>query len=85
MAVNISKIFGNEDSIVFDDSYSDGQYKKTADNSELLRLLPDFKFTKLKDGLHSVIKYFITNYDTLRVGQIDTKYKNLWKPEWDFE
>jgi len=52
--------------IDYDTSYSDGQYKKTATHTELLKYLPDFKFTNLDTGLSETITYFINNYDTIR-------------------
>lgn len=50
----------------YDTSFSDGQLKKTVSSNELLRYLPDFKFTPLKNGLHDTINFFIENYDTVR-------------------
>lgn len=53
--------------VVFDKSYSDGQYKKTASSFELKKYLPDFEFTDLKSGLRSTIRYFNTNFQNLRI------------------
>lgn len=36
--------------LIFDTSKADGQYRKTADNSKLMKLLPDFQFTPLNQG-----------------------------------
>lgn len=83
VATTIANLFGVEDSMIFDSTYSDGQHKKTADNSKFMSLLPSFKFTKLKHGLAAVIPYFIENYNNLRIGKINER--NLWKPNWDFE
>lgn len=58
----INKHFDNQ--IVFNQEYSDGQYKKTADNSKLNFL--NFKFTELEEGIDSTVKWFIENYDTIR-------------------
>ena len=41
----IADVFSYKERIVFDDSYSDGQYKKTVSNAKLLELIGDFKFT----------------------------------------
>jgi GDP-L-fucose synthase len=62
----INSHFGNE--IVFNQSYSDGQYRKTADNSKLKKLLKkvNFEFTDLKDGISQSVNFFITNRDNLR-------------------
>ena len=50
----------------YDSSFSDGQLKKTASNSELLKYLPDFKFTPLNVGLKETIDFFIENYNSVR-------------------
>lgn len=35
----------------FDSSKADGQYKKTASNAKLMKLLPNFKFTPFEEGI----------------------------------
>jgi GDP-L-fucose synthase len=45
---------------------SDGQYKKTADNTKLRTYLPDFKFQNFEKGIDNCIDWFIDNYHTLR-------------------
>ena len=52
--------------IEFDSSYSDGQFKKTADNSKLMNLLSDFKFKKIENGIKNAVHWFIKNYDICR-------------------
>ena len=52
--------------IEFDSSYSDGQYKKTADNSKLKKLIKDFEFTKFEDGIEKSVNWFIENYSICR-------------------
>lgn len=71
----IAKEFDYEHMLDFDASYSDGQYKKTANNTKLKKVLekiqnePEiksgskFKFTPLSEGLPNTIKWFIENYD----------------------
>lgn len=47
--------------VIFDTNRSDGQFKKTASNDKLLKLLPDFKFTPFKEGkaiYYSAIKVY---------------------------
>jgi GDP-L-fucose synthase len=51
--------------ILFDDSFSDGQYRKTADNSKLKKLV-DFEFIDLNTGIKNTIDWFTKNYNTLR-------------------
>ena len=59
----INSYFGNE--LVFNKEYSDGQYRKTADNS-LLTSQFNFEFTDLNKGIEKTVKWFIENYNTLR-------------------
>ena len=59
----------------FDTSFSDGQYKKTANNTKLKKVLeniknnknnnnlPQFEFTPLIQGLSKTVKWFIVNYN----------------------
>lgn len=66
VATMIAEQFDYVDHITFDASYSDGQYKKTADNSKFKTLAPDFEFQSLDTGIADTVNYFIDNYDTLR-------------------
>jgi GDP-L-fucose synthase len=63
----ICSIFNFTGSIEYDASFSDGQYKKTASSSELLRYLPNFKFTSISSGLENTIRFFNENGDYLRL------------------
>ena len=49
--------------VSFDNSKPDGQYKKTADNTILMSLHNDFKFTSISDGIKKSVAWFIVNYD----------------------
>lgn len=62
----IARSYDYEDNIIFDDSYSDGQFKKTANNSKLMNLIKEFNFTKIDDGIKSSVNWFIKNYDNCR-------------------
>ena len=62
----ISEYFGISDRLVFDTNLSDGQYKKTADNSRLIETIGDFTFTPLKQGLKETIDWLVENYDKAR-------------------
>lgn len=66
VAIAISKAFNYENNILFDTQYSDGQYKKTADNSLLMKYKSNFKFTSFKDGVAKSVKWFIDNYNKCR-------------------
>lgn len=52
--------------LIFDTSKADGQFKKTADNSKLMRLHPEFRFTPIRDALRETCLWFKENYDVLR-------------------
>ena len=58
----IHTLFENKNPILFDESFSDGQYKKTADNNKLKKLIKDFNFTSINTGLRNTIDWFIQNY-----------------------
>ena len=62
----IAAEFDYEDRIVFNSDYSDGQYKKTANNAKFLSLNPGFKFTNFKVGIRDAVDFFIENYNTCR-------------------
>ena len=55
----IAQNYDYEDKIVFDASYSDGQYKKTVTNAKLRELVGEFAFTSIKDGIAETVKWFI--------------------------
>ena len=66
VATLIAQELDYEDKMVFDTSFSDGQYKKTADNSKLLSLCPEVDFTPIQCGIKQTVEWFTTNYDSVR-------------------
>ena len=54
------------DNIVFDSGFSDGQHRKTADNSKLIKHFGRFEFTELKTGIEETVRWFQNNYNKLR-------------------
>jgi GDP-L-fucose synthase len=66
IATLIAKNYEYEDMMEFDDSFSDGQYKKTADNSKLINLYPDFHFTTVETGIKNSVQWFKDNIDKCR-------------------
>jgi len=58
--------FNFKGKVIFDKTKPDGQIRKPSDNSKLKSYLPDFKFTKIEDGLRETINWFIKNYETAR-------------------
>jgi len=57
----IAKEF-NVTNIKYDTSFSDGQYRKTVDNSKMIK----FEFTPINIGISETINWFNTNYETCR-------------------
>ena len=65
IARQIAKSYDYENMIEFDSTYSDGQYKKTADNSKLINLY-SYKFIKIEEGIKNSIIWFKDNYNNCR-------------------
>ena len=63
MIVDIMEFKGN---IKWLSDKPDGQYRKPADNSKLMSIIPEFEFTPLEVGLQETIQWFITNYENTR-------------------
>lgn len=61
----IAKNF-NYDKFFFNNNYSDGQFKKTADNKKLVSINNEFKFTNIEDGIKKTVKWFLENYESCR-------------------
>jgi len=66
VAQMITEAYGLEGGLVFDESKSDGQFKKTATNKKLRTYLPDFKFTPMKDAIEETVQWFTENYEMAR-------------------
>jgi len=71
IGIKIAEVFNYKDNIIFDCSYSDGQYKKTVDNKYLLDELENsgennFEFTAIDKGIKSTVEWFISNYNNCR-------------------
>lgn len=67
VAIAVAKQFNYVDYMVFDESYADGQYKKTASNKKLRSLLKnDFNFIDIQTGMEQSVKWFVDNYETAR-------------------
>ena len=61
----IADKFNYKDKIRFDNSYSDGQYKKTVSNAKLLELIGDFKFVSIEEGIEITVDWFIEDKQKL--------------------
>lgn len=65
---DVAKIIAAEFNIgiEYDTSKSDGQHRKTANNSKLHKLLPDFEFTPFDMGIKFTVAWFRANLDKIR-------------------
>jgi GDP-L-fucose synthase len=66
LAHSLAKAFKFRGKIEFDTTKADGQYKKTASNAKLRKLLPDFEFTPFDDAIAGSVEWYMKNYDTAR-------------------
>ena len=66
IARQIAKAYDYEHMVEFDTSYSDGQFKKTADNSKLIRLHGDYKFIEVEEGIKKSVDWFVENFNDCR-------------------
>ena len=62
----IAKHMGYKDLIIYDEGYSDGQYKKTADNRRLLDLYSSYNFKNIDEGIQKTVEWFVANYANSR-------------------
>lgn len=62
----VAEAMGFEGKLVCDTTKADGQFKKTASNAKLRTLLPDYKFTPMKEGVKKSVDWFVQNYDAAR-------------------
>lgn len=53
--------------LIWDLEMSDGQYKKTAANTQMRALFPDFCFTPIEDGIQKTVQWFVENRCVARV------------------
>lgn len=67
IAQNVADAFGCDKPLVFDSSYSDGQYKRTVTNQKLMSLNPSFKFTPLPQAIKYSVEWFKDNMATARL------------------
>lgn len=54
----IADILGYKGAICFNTSYADGAMKKILDNTEFLKVFPNFSFTDFKEGIKNTIHYY---------------------------
>lgn len=57
-AKSIANAFDFKGKIEFDTTKADGQYKKTATNSKLRKLNPNFKFTNFDEAIKKTVEWY---------------------------
>ena len=62
----IAKAFCYDHMMEFDTGFSDGQYKKTANNRNLIKHYGDYIFTPIETGIEKSVKWFQENYEKCR-------------------
>ena len=62
----IAEEFNYLDRLRYDTSKSDGQYRKTVDNSKLKELYGDLNLIHIREGIKRTIDWFIDNYERCR-------------------
>jgi len=68
VARTIARCFDYEDRIVFNPSYSDGQYKKTVTSHRLQEILGNdikFEFTSIQEGCKKTVEWFINKMNVV--------------------
>lgn len=65
---DVAQLIANEYGIdiEYDSSKVDGQFKKTANNSKLMTLMPNFEFTPIEEGIAKTVQWFKENEGTCR-------------------
>ncbi len=66
VAKHIADAFDYSKMMRFNLELPDGQYKKTADNTKMLKLISDYEFIDLKQGIYRTVDHFINNFDQIR-------------------
>jgi GDP-L-fucose synthase len=65
-ALAVAEAMSFSGKVVFDTSKADGQFKKTASNAKLRRLLPGYVFKDIKEGLAETALWFKQNFESAR-------------------
>lgn len=62
----IANAYDYEHMMEFDSSFSDGQYKKTADNTKLMNFIKEYNFIDINEGIKRSVDWFKDNFDKCR-------------------
>ena len=66
VAKRIAKEFNYQDRLKYDNTRSDGQYRKTADNKCLRQLYGDLDLTSIESGIKETVHWFQNNFQNCR-------------------
>lgn len=61
-----SDLFGYKGEVLWDQTMPEGQHKKPSSNSVFRKLVPNFRFTNLSEGLSENIQWYEENYPNVR-------------------
>ena len=67
VARHVADAFGFAGPILFDSTYSDGQFKRTVSNRKLMSLNPTFAFTPLPAAIRETVQWYEENSASARV------------------
>lgn len=62
----IAQEFDYLDNLQYNPTYSDGQFKKTADNSKLMKMYGEYQFVPIESGIKKSVDWFKENYESSR-------------------
>lgn len=62
----IARLMRFSGKIIFDKSKPEGMMIRSSDHSTINKLVPNFKFTNIEEGLALTIEYFTKNYEFIR-------------------
>lgn len=70
VAMMIADAFDYSDNVLFDITQADGQYRKTADNTLLREILPEYTFIPLSTGIKSTVEWFTKTFPNIRTKKL---------------
>lgn len=65
-AESVAKAYGFKGEWLYDTTRSDGQFKKTASNEKLKKLLPEWEFTPFDEAIQETVNWYKANYENAR-------------------
>jgi len=62
----ITSILNFKGKIIWNTDKPEGQFRKPTDTSKMKSIIKNYKFIKFEKGLEETIKYFVSNYNSIR-------------------